>query len=143
MAKGKQPSSPACLLLFLASSLENLERGRSRVDKPMLGLCVGRQWEPGESAGRVHREAWKRGSGHPSQLVPVASSWYVLAEHGMFGRKWVGTAEGNSSPGQSTEFLQEKEASIFLASSLAQAAWPIALGKGFVQPAVIWASCLI
>lgn len=61
MAEDQQPSHPVHLLLALVHSLETLERGRYVVDKPSLGLSVGRQWEPGKGVGhkQLHLEAWK------------------------------------------------------------------------------------
>lgn len=38
VAENQQPGHPACLPLALAGSLETLERDRSGVDKPSLGV---------------------------------------------------------------------------------------------------------
>ena len=80
MAEGKQPSSPGCLLLFLAGSLEKLGRGRSRVDKTRLGLCVGRQWEPGRCAGQLCTERLGRGV---LPTPPSCSQWPLLGVSGL------------------------------------------------------------
>lgn len=74
MAEDQQPSHPVHLPLALVRSLEILEQGKYVVDKPSLGLSVGRQWEPGKGVGhRLRLEAWKGGA-HLSQLGPAASS---------------------------------------------------------------------
>ena len=131
-AEDKRSSFPGCLPPALASSLEKLESGGPGVDESTLGLCVGRQWGPDKGAGQRSRaEARKGGSAHLSQLVPVASSWCFLAERGMFWRKWVRTAEGSSSPGQSSQFLREKEAGIFLPYSLALGSLADSPRRGF------------
>lgn len=103
MAEDQWLSAPACLQRALAGCLETLERGRSGAEEPALGLSVGKQWEPGRGAAqRLCLEAWKGGA-CLSGLGPVACSWGLLAECGMFWGKRVGSAEGSSSLGQSAD----------------------------------------